>query len=89
MMEALTTFINRIGISYYDSSVRQLYVMEVWEDGRQDFPLIDMGMNFMNLANLALHCMRPQMEDFDLVIFQLEFLLVILPFLFPFSFSFS
>ncbi|XP_052178849.1 DNA mismatch repair protein MSH5 isoform X4 [Diospyros lotus] len=32
----------RIGISYYNSSVRQLYVMEVWEDGRQDFPLIDM-----------------------------------------------
>ncbi|XP_052178845.1 DNA mismatch repair protein MSH5 isoform X1 [Diospyros lotus] len=35
----------RIGISYYNSSVRQLYVMEVWEDGRQDFPLIDMAVS--------------------------------------------
>ncbi|XP_028087178.1 DNA mismatch repair protein MSH5-like, partial [Camellia sinensis] len=33
---------NRIGVSYYDSSVRQLYVLEVWEDGSVDFPLIDM-----------------------------------------------
>ncbi|KAH7842300.1 hypothetical protein Vadar_003750 [Vaccinium darrowii] len=33
---------HRIGVSYYDSSVRQLYVMEVWEDGGEDFPLIDM-----------------------------------------------
>ncbi|KAI8557567.1 hypothetical protein RHMOL_Rhmol04G0020400 [Rhododendron molle] len=32
----------RIGVSYYDSSLRQLYVMEVWEDGGEDFPLIDM-----------------------------------------------
>ncbi|KAL7249244.1 hypothetical protein ACSBR1_011405 [Camellia fascicularis] len=32
----------RIGVSYYDSSVRQLYVLEVWEDGSVDFPLIDM-----------------------------------------------
>ncbi|KAL5730005.1 MutS protein msh5 [Ranunculus cassubicifolius] len=31
----------RIGISYYDPSVRQLYVMEVWEDGTAGFPLID------------------------------------------------
>ncbi|XP_028079223.1 DNA mismatch repair protein MSH5-like isoform X1 [Camellia sinensis] len=33
---------HRIGVSYYDSSVRQLYVLEVWEDGSVDFPLIDM-----------------------------------------------
>ncbi|KAG5551055.1 hypothetical protein RHGRI_009472 [Rhododendron griersonianum] len=33
---------HRIGVSYYDSSLRQLYVMEVWEDGGEDFPLIDM-----------------------------------------------
>ncbi|THG06271.1 hypothetical protein TEA_006046 [Camellia sinensis var. sinensis] len=37
-----TQIINRIGVSYYDSSVRQLYVLEVWEDGSVDFPLIDM-----------------------------------------------
>ena len=36
--------LSRIGVSYYDSSVRQLYVLEVWEDGSVDFPLIDMGM---------------------------------------------
>nr|GMC80404.1 DNA mismatch repair protein MSH5 isoform X1 [Ipomoea batatas] len=33
---------HRIGVSYYDSSIRQLYVMEIWEDGSKDFPLLDM-----------------------------------------------
>ncbi|XP_062018313.1 DNA mismatch repair protein MSH5-like [Rosa rugosa] len=33
---------HRVGVSYYDSSIRQLHVMEVWEDGSMDFPLIDM-----------------------------------------------
>ncbi|XP_059664844.1 DNA mismatch repair protein MSH5 isoform X3 [Cornus florida] len=33
---------HRVGVSYYDSSIRQLYVMEVWEDGSGDFPLLDM-----------------------------------------------
>lgn len=37
----------RVGVSYYDSSIRQLHVMEVWEDGSMDFPLIDIGMRFM------------------------------------------
>ncbi|KAI4388194.1 hypothetical protein MLD38_000547 [Melastoma candidum] len=32
---------NRIGISYYDASIRQLNVLEVWDDGAPDFPLID------------------------------------------------
>ncbi|KAF4393840.1 hypothetical protein F8388_018331, partial [Cannabis sativa] len=32
----------RVGLSYYDSSVRQLNVLEVWEDGNNDFPLIDL-----------------------------------------------
>ncbi|BBH02007.1 MUTS-homologue 5 [Prunus dulcis] len=32
----------RVGISYYDSSIRQLHVLEVWEDGSTDFPLIDL-----------------------------------------------
>lgn len=41
---ASITILSRIGVSYYDSSLRQLYVMEVWEDGGEDFPLIDMGM---------------------------------------------
>ncbi|XP_010244492.1 PREDICTED: DNA mismatch repair protein MSH5 isoform X3 [Nelumbo nucifera] len=31
----------RIGVSYYDSSIQQLYVLELWEDGSADFPLID------------------------------------------------
>ncbi|XP_028079225.1 DNA mismatch repair protein MSH5-like isoform X2 [Camellia sinensis] len=32
---------HRIGVSYYDSSVRQLYVLEVWEDVKfQAKPLI-------------------------------------------------
>ncbi|XP_050216357.1 DNA mismatch repair protein MSH5 isoform X2 [Mercurialis annua] len=33
---------HRVGISYYDSSIRQLNVLEVWEDGSLDFPLIDL-----------------------------------------------
>lgn len=36
---------DRVGISYYDSSIRQLSVLEVWEDGAE-FPLIDLGMSF-------------------------------------------
>ncbi|KAM7250383.1 hypothetical protein ACFE04_022266 [Oxalis oulophora] len=34
--------LSRIGVSYYDSSIRQLHVLEVWEDGSEDFPLIDL-----------------------------------------------
>ncbi|KAL0353657.1 UNVERIFIED_CONTAM: DNA mismatch repair protein MSH5 [Sesamum angustifolium] len=32
----------RVGISYYDSSICQLHVLEFWEDGNQDFPLVEM-----------------------------------------------
>ncbi|KAE8125525.1 hypothetical protein FH972_020320 [Carpinus fangiana] len=38
----LHNFCSRIGVSYYDSSIRQLHVLEVWEDGSTDFPLIDL-----------------------------------------------
>ncbi|OMO83496.1 hypothetical protein CCACVL1_11376 [Corchorus capsularis] len=33
---------HRIGISYYDSSIRQLNVLEVWDDGSSEFPLIEL-----------------------------------------------
>lgn len=33
---------HRIGVAYYDSCIRQLFVLEVWEDGQGDFPLIDL-----------------------------------------------
>uniref|UniRef100_A0A6N2L3M5 DNA mismatch repair protein MutS core domain-containing protein n=1 Tax=Salix viminalis TaxID=40686 RepID=A0A6N2L3M5_SALVM len=33
---------HRVGISYYDSSIRQLHVLEVWDDGSSGFPLIDL-----------------------------------------------
>ncbi|KAG2390834.1 DNA mismatch repair protein [Vigna angularis] len=33
---------HRIGISYYDSTLRQLYVLEVWDDGDKGFPVIDL-----------------------------------------------
>ncbi|KAL0428088.1 UNVERIFIED_CONTAM: DNA mismatch repair protein MSH5 [Sesamum latifolium] len=33
----------RVGISYYDSSICQLHVLEFWEDGNQDLPLVEMG----------------------------------------------
>ncbi|KAH9621336.1 hypothetical protein KSS87_004293 [Heliosperma pusillum] len=36
---------HRVGVSYYDSSIRQLNVLEFWEDGA-DYPLIDLGWRF-------------------------------------------
>ncbi|XP_057441153.1 DNA mismatch repair protein MSH5 isoform X2 [Lotus japonicus] len=33
---------HRIGVSYYDSGLRQLYVLEVWDDGDKGFPVIDL-----------------------------------------------
>ncbi|XP_073014124.1 DNA mismatch repair protein MSH5 isoform X3 [Typha latifolia] len=33
---------HRVGIAYYDSSICQLFVLEVWEDGSGEFPLIDL-----------------------------------------------
>ncbi|XP_039140049.1 DNA mismatch repair protein MSH5 isoform X1 [Dioscorea cayenensis subsp. rotundata] len=33
---------HRIGMAYYDSSACQLFVMEAWEDGHGDFPLVDL-----------------------------------------------
>ena len=41
--------IHRIGVSYYDSSIRQLYVLEVWDDGNSGFPLIDLGTVFLSM----------------------------------------
>lgn len=38
------TVLYRIGVSYYDSGLRQLYVLEVWDDGDKGFPVIDLGM---------------------------------------------
>ncbi|CAH2053214.1 unnamed protein product, partial [Thlaspi arvense] len=32
----------RVGVSYYDASVRQLHVLEVWEEDLSDFTLINM-----------------------------------------------
>ncbi|XP_004149586.1 DNA mismatch repair protein MSH5 [Cucumis sativus] len=32
----------KVGVSYYDSSIRQLHVLEVWEDGSIEYPLIDL-----------------------------------------------
>lgn len=40
---------SRVGVSYYDSSIRQLHVLEVWEDNDSGFPLIDLGMYFISL----------------------------------------
>nr|XP_043628919.1 DNA mismatch repair protein MSH5 [Erigeron canadensis] len=33
---------HRVGISYYDTLTRELHVLELWEDGTAEFPLIDM-----------------------------------------------
>jgi DNA mismatch repair protein MSH5 len=51
-----TKFLHRVGISYYDSSIRQLHVLEVWEDGSSDFPLIDLGMPclFVGMAFISI-----------------------------------
>jgi len=34
----------RVGVAYYDSDTRQLFVLEIWEDSAGEFPLIDLGM---------------------------------------------
>ncbi|KAK8626462.1 hypothetical protein V6N13_134105 [Hibiscus sabdariffa] len=45
---------HRIGISYYDSSIRQLNVVEVWDDGSSDFPLIELdGMTEATTVKLV------------------------------------
>lgn len=44
-MHGLVSFLLRVGVSYYDSSIRQLHVLEVWEDGSMEYPLIDLGMS--------------------------------------------
>lgn len=36
----------RVGVAYYDSNTRQLFVLEIWEDSIDRFPLIDLGMLF-------------------------------------------
>uniref|UniRef100_A0A0A0L665 DNA mismatch repair protein MSH5 n=1 Tax=Cucumis sativus TaxID=3659 RepID=A0A0A0L665_CUCSA len=41
-MHGLASFLLRVGVSYYDSSIRQLHVLEVWEDGSIEYPLIDL-----------------------------------------------
>ncbi|KAG6637635.1 hypothetical protein CIPAW_11G191700 [Carya illinoinensis] len=33
---------HRVGVSFYDPSIRQLHVLEVWESGSTEFPLIDL-----------------------------------------------
>uniref|UniRef100_A0A0E0PPH4 DNA mismatch repair protein MSH5 n=1 Tax=Oryza rufipogon TaxID=4529 RepID=A0A0E0PPH4_ORYRU len=35
----------RVGIAYYDSSMHHLFVLEIWEDITEDFPLIDLDCN--------------------------------------------
>ncbi|KAK1603133.1 hypothetical protein QYE76_008002 [Lolium multiflorum] len=32
----------RVGVAYYDSNTRQLFVLEIWEDSTEGFPLIDL-----------------------------------------------
>uniref|UniRef100_A0A804QP86 Uncharacterized protein n=1 Tax=Zea mays TaxID=4577 RepID=A0A804QP86_MAIZE len=32
----------RVGVAYYDSDTRQLFVLEIWEDSVGEFPLIDL-----------------------------------------------
>ncbi|RLN00709.1 DNA mismatch repair protein MSH5 isoform X4 [Panicum miliaceum] len=32
----------RVGVAYYDSNTRQLFVLEIWEDSAGEFPLIDL-----------------------------------------------
>ncbi|WOK91851.1 hypothetical protein Cni_G00542 [Canna indica] len=37
---------HRVGIAYYDSNIHQLFVVEFWEDGNGDFPLIDLAVKY-------------------------------------------
>lgn len=33
---------HRVGVAYYDAHICRLYVLEVWEDGSEDYPSIDL-----------------------------------------------
>jgi hypothetical protein len=46
LFDELSNLLYRIGVSYYDSSLRQLNVLEAWDDGDKDFSVIDIGMLF-------------------------------------------
>lgn len=48
-------FYSSVGVSYYDCSVRQLHVLEVWEEDCSDFTLINMGMYFRYDMKLNLY----------------------------------
>jgi hypothetical protein len=44
LFDELSNLLYRIGVSYYDSSLRQLNVLEAWDDGDKGFSIIDLGM---------------------------------------------
>lgn len=44
LFDELSSSLYRIGVSYYDSSLRQLNVLEAWDDGDKGFSVIDLGM---------------------------------------------
>jgi hypothetical protein len=44
LFDKISTLLYRIGVSYYDSSLRQLNVLEAWDDGDKGFSVIDLGM---------------------------------------------
>lgn len=48
-------FFSRVGVSYYDCSVRQLHVLEFWEEDCSDFTLVNMGINFQYDMKLNLY----------------------------------
>ncbi|OAY66086.1 DNA mismatch repair protein MSH5 [Ananas comosus] len=43
---------HRVGVAYYDSSIHQLFVLEVWEDGNEEFPLIDLDGDEVTVVKL-------------------------------------
>ncbi|CAA6663515.1 unnamed protein product [Spirodela intermedia] len=44
--------LSKIGVAYYDSSVRQLYVLDFWEDRNGGFPLLDLDGNETSVVKL-------------------------------------
>jgi hypothetical protein len=49
-------------VAYYDSNTRQLFVLEIWEDSTEGFPLIDLGMLFTSILWYCLYLLKPKFQ---------------------------
>ena len=49
-------------MAYYDSSTRQLFVLEIWEDSSGGFPLIDLGRLFTSILLYCFYLLKSKFQ---------------------------